>query len=435
VEIPDDQLPARFREQKAEIEKVLPVTVGVSSDGLGRPACLYETGVVLIHEEDMPNIAPELGARRAGTTNSTGYVRFLTDDVPGTVARGRDLTRGVWHNHIVSICRVTSCPADEPYPVFPGDPLPRNNYGDAGRGVRVRVLDTGLVDLADREVAPWLAEGVYGVPDRPLGEHGRISLYAGHGTFIAGVLKCVAPAVTVIVTDEMSWAGQVTELDLGIALEKVLDEADPPDIICIAAGTESATGEPLAALRSFMKKLRAQDRTLLVAAAGNNGGPQAFYPAAEAGRCSADAPPKVVAVGALRRDARGRACFSNDGEWVSVYAPGERLVNAFLDRGHYHYRHDSTDTCAYRKEFYPHCTCVEPVHRYGEVVAFDGQARWSGTSFATPIVAGLVAAQMSEQGTTAPQAARAVLDAAEWIEDDADGKPLLRALPPGYRAG
>src|SRR6266542_3187087 len=229
VEIPDDQLPARFREQKAEIEKVLPVTVGVSSDGLGRPACLYETGVVLIHEEDMPNIAPELGARRAGTTNSTGYVRFLTDDVPGTVARGRDLTRGVWHNHIVSICRVTSCPADEPYPVFPGDPLPRNNYGE---------------------------------PDRPLGEHGRISLYAGHGTFIAGVLKCVAPAVTVIVTDEMSWAGQVTELDLGIALEKVLDEADPPDIICIAAGTESATGEPLAALRSFMKKLRAQDRTL-----------------------------------------------------------------------------------------------------------------------------------------------------------------------------
>jgi subtilisin family serine protease len=92
---------------------------------------------------------------------------------------------------------------------------------------------------------------------------------------------------------------------------------------------------------------------------------------------------RVVAVGALDAQSVSVADFSNFGPWVSVYARGTDIVNAFPKAPPYSY--------------------AEPPKKGGPNVTFsDGLASWSGTSFATPIVAGLVAMELSDHPNQDP---------------------------------
>src|SRR5215475_11043098 len=98
--------------------------------------------------------------------------------------------------HIMHISKI--CPAVEPerpsgYP--PAQPWPGPSpVGPGGHGVKIGVSDTGLLDPLDPAQYPWLA-GVAGEPD-PLGPIQPSGLpaipeYTGHGTFIAGVARCM----------------------------------------------------------------------------------------------------------------------------------------------------------------------------------------------------------------------------------------------------
>jgi subtilisin family serine protease len=265
------------------------------------------------------------------------------------------------------------CQADEPIPVAPGTPpypAPCAHPGD-GAGVRVVVVDTGY----DRSASHWWLRNVSG--DRDPGIGNALAYQAGHGTFVAGVVRTVAPSAEVRVRRILPHGGAF-ETDLALALDRVL-HTDWPDIITMPAGSYTYDSTGAMCLRRFIeRRLPAHKGVALVVAAGNDARRKFFWPAAQA---------STISVGALAADQRTRAHFTNFGGWVDVYAPGEHLINAFPS-GDYQYR-------------------LRP--RKGQRVTFAGMARWSGTSFSTPAVAGMIAARMTQTGENGTDAAAALL--------------------------
>lgn len=277
-------------------------------------------------------------------------------------------------DHLLYVIGVSPCPANEPEVVPPWAPPhpPVSTDRCDGYGVKVVVVDTGWTELPR---SPWL-DGVDGDTEIVLDDQGNIRPYAGHGKFIAGVIRAVAPAAEVFVKGVFTKAGASWESDLVPKLYEAL--AENPDIISLSAGTYTRLNLPLTGLEVFAEEIVSRVKGLtIVAAAGNDSTRAPFYPAAS---------PGTVSVGALDARGRARARYSNFGGWVDVYAPGTDLVNAFLE-GRF--------------------VCHEPP--IGQIRDFQGMARWSGTSFATPVVAGLIAARMSETGENARTAADALL--------------------------
>src|SRR6266568_2151521 len=283
-------------------------------------------------------------------------------------------------DHLLSISPGTRCPATEPDSV-PGDAYPQPAVSTDccdGRGVLVAVADTGLLESAP-SLHPWL-RGVEGTFEPEADQAtGIIPRYTAHGTFIASIVRAMAPRAQVRVARMFWQAGAGFETNVVKALYHVMDWA--PDIISLSAGTHTWLDRGLLSFRFFVNgPLRERSGTVLVAAAGNDGLDWKFSPAKMKG---------VLSVGALASNGSARARFSNHGNWVKVYAPGEDLVHAY-SRGTYHYHEAKKPPGRPNQKFY-------------------GMASWSGTSFSTPVVAGLIAARMSGTGETAREAAKSLL--------------------------
>jgi subtilisin family serine protease len=184
----------------------------------------------------------------------------------------------------------------------------------------------------------------------------------------------MAPGATVYVNNHFALSGGEREHVIIQKIEQLIAEQSP-DVVNLSAGTYTRRNWNSLGFSNFPRRY---PNIALVAAAGNDSTDRKFWPAAF---------PWAVSVGALGADQRNRAWFSNYGEWVDVYALGEGLVNAYAT-GEYTYQ--------------------EPPKRPAKQT-FGGMATWDGTSFSTPLVAGLIAAEMSRTGAFAPDAARAVL--------------------------
>jgi len=356
------------------------IDIGVAYTPEGGLDFIYQKGVILVRDAYLREVADVVGTTQVldglvhGVTLLSLAKAKVRDAIEALERIDAALGVGVaTPNHILSICPVSPCPATEPE-VVAGDAQPDPGVCDCGgQGVLIHAPDTGL--LAGAGSHPWLA-GVTGDPDQLASGAGVIGEYAGHGTFVAGVARCMAPGSAVHVPSDFDTAGALSEDKMVKRLDEALGLG--PDVISLSAGGTTRKSLPLLAFEGFWHRYRQHKGTVLVAAAGNNGTRRPFWPAAF---------PAVVGVGAIAASGRSRANFSDYGPWVDVYAPGEDLVNAY-----------ATGTYI----------CREPPN-IGEERDFHGMARWSGTSFATPLVAGLIAARISRTGESGRRAADALL--------------------------
>ena len=227
-----------------------------------------------------------------------------------------------------------------------------------GSGITVAVIDTGI-DTDHPEFAGRISEYSYNatedkiVKDYTAADGGYawslIEDEQGHGTAVAGVIGAsmnngaivgVAPEVTLLVIkaecDESGAFKRASDLVFGLyyAIERDVD------VVNMSFGGD---GNPYAAAT----QLAVDSDIICVAAAGNDSTASLTYPAAD---------PNVFGVGALEADGWNLASYSNYGENVNLVAPGT-VYTAKMGGG------------------------------YGTM---------DGTSFASPITAGVMALYLSQ---------------------------------------
>ena len=254
------------------------------------------------------------------------------------------------------------------------DPGPRPAADDRGAGISVAVVDTGVDPAAVSAGNGWLA-GI-AVEDGPDGNRdlldsvpapdGYLDDAAGHGTFVAGLTRQMAPSCEVVAVKALDSDGIGTELSVAEALFRLAEADVAPQVVNLSlacvAGEELAPVAIDAALDALVER---HPDTVVVAAAGNDGTTAPAWPAAHKA---------VVAVGAS--DKVRPAPYTNRGYWVDYAVPADGVVSTYV-----HGERPSVGASDER----------------GAPVRFDGDyAAWTGTSFAAPQVAGALAWLLSE---------------------------------------
>jgi hypothetical protein len=265
----------------------------------------------------------------------------------------------------------------------------------ADGSVRIRASTQAAVDAA----AATLDDGgplISGGEDGPVTDPtlvGALASHYGHGTFIAGIIRQLAPMAEVHMVRIMHSDGVAYESDLLTALCALLEEArawaagdasaEPVDVLSLSLGYFHEDGDTLSpSLLAALDELTDLGVTV-VSAAGNFGTGRPFYPAGFAPRYAERAGAPLLSVGALNPN-ESIALFSDDGAWVNAMATGAAMVSAFPVTARGSRQPDYSLGDGARQGLDP--------DDYS-----SGFAVWSGTSFASAAAAGAVAAQLYQQ--------------------------------------
>jgi len=228
---------------------------------------------------------------------------------------------------------------------------PFTYHANAGKGINVYVLDTGLQVHKDFGGRAKLDNSIVKGETVPDGN--------GHGTHCAGTIGAttygVAKAVTILGVKVLNGAGSGTYADVIAGIQYVAGKASPRLINTVLS--MSLGGPTSKAVNDAIDAAFNAGVVSIVAAGNNNGDACAISPAGAA---------KAFTVGATD-NTDARASYSNFGKCVKIFAPGSNIISLWKGA------EGATNTI-------------------------------SGTSMATPHVAGVAALYMSEKKYTSVQA-------------------------------
>ncbi len=221
---------------------------------------------------------------------------------------------------------------------------------------------------------------------------GRLDRIAGHGTFIAGIVRQHCPEATILSVPVMMGDGACAEDEVIRALTGVYayhrevqdgtTKGAPVDVVTMSFGYYHETPgafDDEAGLAAAIQALT-DAGICVVAAAGNRSSDVPFYPAALNPTNGL-----FVSVGSRNPGVAIVSAYSNTGDWVRSYRPGTNIVSTM----------PTTINAAVRASManapvaYPPRSSVDPDDYSG------GFGVWSGTSFAAPAFAGQVAAKLA----------------------------------------
>src|SRR5262249_46497740 len=291
-----------------------------------------------------------------------------------------------------------------PRPTSPGDPGPEGT--GCGEGTTVAILDTGYTQH------PYLEESVE--PDSPIGQSDYdgwdisghdMPAYVGHGTFVAGRVRQEAPAAGILYRKITDRNGVSNDWTLATAIFDLIPKtegAPGPDVLNLSLGPgehELPRGWPrsLAPRTRFaISALQEACGTVVVIAAGPPSERSSDSLLARHGE------ERTVFVGAVNPSGDAPAEFSAHDCFVDLFASGQDVLSTFV----YWNGAIRFDECCPACDSSLHMSRHRPNNRDSEppLMAGTGWARWSGTSFAAPAVAGAIAREISglegEQCTT-----------------------------------
>ena len=200
-----------------------------------------------------------------------------------------------------------------------------------------------------------------------------LDLAAGHGTFVAGVVRQVSGSARIVMVRAFDTDGVSTEATIAQSIMRaatIFEQNGGGGVLNLSFGLETIDGQEPAVLRAALDQL--PDNVLVVAAAGNAPINRPFWPAAS---------DRVLGVAALKEDGTTPAEWSNYGPWVDVSVRGEGVVSPFVEGV------ETQGSGAPGDPFDP-----QPDTFLGP----NPFAVWSGTSFATAQVAGQLANMLAD---------------------------------------
>jgi hypothetical protein len=297
-----------------------------------------------------------------------------------------DLARALRAQHLSASLAITPMAAGVvkgiggPHPA----PSPGRFEADGGPGspANVAIIDTGRA--GQRRTDGWL-RGIEGDKDPldafppPRGD-GYLDADAGHGTFVTGIVRQIAPGARIRHYRAVDSDGIATEVAIACEMIRAVTE-DGAQIVNLSLGGHTHDDVPPIAIAAALEiieewKQKEHREVVIVAAAGNYGDKTPCWPAAF---------PEVVSVAGLTRGLQP-APWSSRGFWVKCSTIAQGVRSTYVEGRE--------------------SPWLDP---WPEDFGANSWAAWSGTSFAAAQVTGALARLHEEKSYSPYEALRRLL--------------------------